>query len=311
MNHTTQQHNVSEPLTTNKAPQAPTAPSIASSSMLVELSISTWTARKLDKRASKDITSQNYAAAGVANVNKKLLGNCAELDAVQKFTANVRNLHYSMTMPWSDTGMRLLPTAAYFKYHQTMTEVQNEYERLVAQFIDAYDWEISQAQANLGNLFSREEYPEAASIAQKFKFRFSYIPLPEAGDFRVDVGNEGNQQVKDHYQAYYEAQLHSAMQDVWQRAFKALTAMSERLDYGDSGQKKIFRDTLVSNVLDIVDLLDVCNITNDSQMSALRLKLENTLRGITPDALREDGYLRAETKRVVDDVIKALPSLDM
>ena len=307
----TYQSNVSDALTNNEAPTAPSAPSIASSSMLVELSISTWTARKLDKRASQDVTTQNHAASGVANVNKKLLGDCAELDAVQKFTANVRNLHYGMTMPWSDTGLRLLPTVQYFKYHQSMTEVQNEYQRLVTNFLDAYDWEISQAQAKLGDLFSRDEYPSVEGIANKFKFRFSYIPLPEVGDFRVDVGNEGNEQVKQHYQSYYETQLHNAMQDVWQRAYKALTSMSERLDYADHEQKKIFRDTLVSNVLDIVELLEVCNVTGDSQMSALRLKLDDALRGITPDALREDGYLRAETKRAVDDVIKALPSLDM
>ena len=55
---------------------AVTAPSIGSSSMLVELSISTWTGRKLDKRASKDVTTTNHADAGIANVHKKLLGNC-------------------------------------------------------------------------------------------------------------------------------------------------------------------------------------------------------------------------------------------
>ena len=134
-------------------------PTISSSSMLVELSISTWTGRKKDKRASEDVTSQNYAAAGVASVNKKLLGDCAELMAVQKFTANLRNAHYAMTMPWSDTGLRLLPTAQYFKYHQQMTALKQEYERLVALFLSAYDWEIMQAQTKLGDLFIRDEYP--------------------------------------------------------------------------------------------------------------------------------------------------------
>ena len=87
--------------------------------------------------------------------------------------------------------------------------------------------------------------------------------------------------------------------------------MSERLDYASHESKKVFRDTLVSNVLDIVDLLSVCNVTNDSQMEAMRLKLEDTLQGVTPDALREDEFLRAETKKSVDEVIKSLPSLDM
>ena len=286
-------------------------PSIGSSSMLVELSISTWTGRKLDKRASADVTAQNHADTGIANVHKKLLGNCDELTAVQKFTANVRNLHYGMTMPWSDTGLRLLPTAQYFKYHQAMTEVQNEYNRMVQMFLEAYDWAITQSQARLGDLFNPADYPTTDAIASKFCFRFSYIPLPDAGDFRIDVGNEATEQVKTHYQAYYANQLQTAMNDVWDRAYKALTKMSERLDYADHEQKKVFRDTLVSNVVDLVDLLDVCNVTGDSQMSAMRLRLDEALRGVTPDALREDEYLRAETKKAVDDVIKALPSIDV
>ena len=130
-------------MTTITAPAPAIAvPSISSASMLVELSIGTWTGRKLDKRAPQDVTSQANAAKGVANVNKKLLGDCAELDAVQKFTANARNVHYACTMPWSDTGLRLLPTKQYFKYHSEMTALQNEFERLVQVFLDAYDWEI-------------------------------------------------------------------------------------------------------------------------------------------------------------------------
>jgi hypothetical protein len=304
----THQTTVSAALTNQPAVSAP---SIGSASMLVELSISTWTGRKLDKRASQDVTMQNHADTGVANVHKKLLGDCDELTAVQKFTANVRNLHYGMTMPWSDTGLRLLPTMQYMKYHEAMTEVQNEYGRLVQQFLDAYDWAISQAQARLGDLFNPEDYPSTDAIAAKFRFRFSYIPLPDAGDFRIDIGNEATEQVRTHYQTYYADQLTNAMNDVWQRAYKALSKMSERLDYADHEQKKVFRDTLVSNVIDMVELLNVCNVTGDSQMSALAMKLDDALRGVTPDALREDGYLRAETKRAVDDVIKSLPSIDL
>ena len=110
------------------------APSIGSSAMLVDFSASVWTGRKKDKRASDDVTEANFAASGMASVHKKLLGDCQELEAIQKFVANGRNRHSAMTMPWSDTGLRLLPTAQYFKYHQAMTEMINEYWRLVAVF---------------------------------------------------------------------------------------------------------------------------------------------------------------------------------
>jgi hypothetical protein len=137
------------------------------------------------------------------------------------------------------------------------------------------------------------------------------MPLPDAGDFRLDINTEAQTEMKSHYETYYTTQLNNAMNDIWQRAFKSLSRMSERLDYASHEDKKLFRDTLVTNVLDIVDLLSVCNITNNIQMEAMRMKLEDTLQGVTPDALREDAYLRAETKKSIDEAIKSLPSLDM
>jgi len=284
-------------------------PSISSAAMLVELSIGTWTGRKLDKRASQDVTSQNNADKGVANVHKKLLGDCAELDAVQKFTANARNTHYACTMPWSDTGLRLLPTTQYFKYTQEMTALQSEYQRLVQNFLDAYSWEISQAQLKLGTLFNPDEYPTTDSLTDKFRFKMNYMPLPDAGDWRVSIGDETEQALRSQYEGYYAQQLHAAMGDVWRRAHDALTKMSERLDYADDNTRKVFRDSLVSNVHDMIELLGACNVTNDPTMARAQRDLDDAMRGITPDALREDAYLRAETRRKVNEVRKTIDSL--
>ena len=136
---------------TNNVPNIST-PSIASSAMLVEFGAGQWVARKKDKKASAEVTADNNAEPGAANVNKSLMHNCVELSAVHKFTGNIRNIHYGMTMPWSDTGLRLLPTAQYFKYHQIMTDLENQWNLLVAAFLAVYEWEKSQAHAKLGDL---------------------------------------------------------------------------------------------------------------------------------------------------------------
>ena len=287
------------------------APSIGSSAMLVDVSVSVWTGRKKDRKASDDVTDANFAASGVASVHKKLMADCKELDAIHKFIANGRNRHSAMTMPWSDTGLRLLPTAQYFKYHQAMTEMRDEFYRLVDTFLQGYEWEITQASAKLGDLFDRDEYPSLDSLRSKFGVRLSYVPLPDSGDFRIDIGNEATEQIKSQYQDYYSTMLNNAMNDVWSRLHKALTNMSERLDYSDNDKKKVFRDSLVGNVLDIVELLNVCNVSGDGQMSAARMKLEDAFRGVNADALREDEHLRSETKRTVDEVIKSLPSIGL
>lgn len=290
--------------------QAPkiAVPSISGSAMLVELSIRNWAGRKLDKSASQKVTIDNRASTGVANVNKKLLGDCAELSAVLKFAANVRNSHYAMTMPWSDTGLRLLPTSQYFKYNEQMIALKAEYFRLVEEFLSSYGWEITQAQVKLGDLFNPDEYPSAASLQSKFGFGFTYIPLPEAGDWRIDIESDAKQELAQHYQSYYRRQLEAAMADVNQRAYDVLIRMSERLDYEDN-EKKVFRDSLVTNVLEIADLMDACNLTNDPAMKGNAQTLRDLLRGIDADDLREDHRLRRATKKAVDEVIATLPSL--
>lgn len=289
-------------------------PSISTASMLVELSIGTWTGRKLDKRASQDVTTSNNAAKGVANVSKKLLGDCAELDAAQKFVANARNVHYACTMPWSDSGLRLLPTKRYFKYHNEMTALQTEFDRLVNIFLDAYDWEIQHAQLKLGDLFNADEYPTRDNLTHRFRFSMNYMPLPDAGDWRVDMEQEAKDAIASQYKEFYTKQFEKSMRDVWDRAYEGITKMSERLDYGDNVTKKVFRDSLVDNMREIVELLDTCNVTGDPVMAEAQRKLDQALRGVTPDALREDAYLRAATKREVDvvkKIIDALPGIGM
>lgn len=289
------------------------APSIASSAMLCELSISQWAGRKKDKRASEQVAQNAHAKRGAASVNKMLLADCQELIAIGKFVAQVRQSHYAMTMPWSDTGLRLLPTQQYFKYHEQITALQNEFERLTDDFLDAYRWEISRAQIALGDLFDVDDYPTVESLRGKFAFRINYIPLPESGDFRVDVGNEQRAVLQTHYQNTYQRFLESAMRDVWQRTYDALTNLCERIDWKDNETRKRLHESTFDKVLDMIDMLKACNVTGDNQMEALRLKLEDTFRGVTTEGLKEDQALRVETRRAVQDALKSinLPSLDM
>jgi hypothetical protein len=287
------------------------APTLSSSAMLVEVSISNWAGRKKDKRASAAVTADNYADKGVANVNKKLLANSDTLSAIQTHVTATRNMHINMTMPWSNSGLRLLPTAQHGKYTQAMSAMQNEFERLVGEFLKSYNDEVVDVQLKLGDLFLREDYPTAESLERKFAFRMDFMPLPDAGDFRVDIGNAALRELRDTYADFYSKQFNTAMNDVWTRLHKALTSMSERLDYSSKEDRKVFRDTLVGNVNDMIELLRVCNVGSSTQMSAMADSLETAMSGVTPDALREDASFRASTKAAVDAAIKSLPTLDL
>jgi len=287
-------------------------PSIASSSMLVELSISVWTGRKQDKRASEEVVAANRADKGVARVTKSLLGACDELDALQKFAANVRNSHYNSTLPWSDMGPRLLPTAKYFAYHKQFTALQDEFHRMVDAFINAYDLEVAQAQAKLGDLFDAREYPNAEELRAKFAFRLNYIPLPDAGDWRLDIGNEALASLRSQYETHYKAQLESAMKDIWTRLHDVLAMLSRQLsDKTEDGKTPKIFASVFDRALEVLDLMETCNVTNDPNMQLMQRKLQQAFRGVTVEAVKDDAHLRRQTKKSIDEAIKALPSLDM
>lgn len=277
------------------------APSIGSSAMLVELNISVWTGRKFDKQVSAEIDAQKHTATRAGNYHKKLFADEPVFDAIGKYAGNARTFHYYATMPWSDSGLRLLTTKMYFDYQQNITQKQQEFGVLVDNFLNSYDDMIARAHSKLGDLFNPEDYPTKDEVADKFRFSVKYCPVPEVGDFRVDVNNEALAFLQTSYSEYYDEQIKNAYADVWQRTHEALTNMSTKLA-GD--KKQIFRDSLVSNVQDIVGLLDSFNITDDPQMRKARQRIQQTLSGITPEALRECDDLRLDVKAKVDDLLK-------
>jgi len=288
------------------------APNLSSSAILIDFSVSQWTGRKLDKRASEEVEVSNSASLGVANVHKRIMGKCPELDTIHKFVGNLRNAHYSMTLPWSDQGLRIVTTMGLEKYTKAMTEKQQQFEKLVDKFMRVYATRIGEAETTLGNLFERDDYPSLEMMQSKFGWRLNFIPIQESGDFRVDIGNEQAEVLKEQYTKYYDTQYTNAMKDLWDRLYKPLSRMSERLDYpedADRDTKKVFTKTLVSNVTEVLDLLKAFNVNDDRDMEMAHKKLRHALNGITPEALREDDHLRLDTKRSVDEVIKTLPTI--
>lgn len=276
-------------------------PSISSSAMLVELNISVWTGRKFDKGVSQEIDTAKQTTTRAGNYSKRLFADEPMFDAIQKYTGNARTYHYHATMPWSDSGLRLLTTTMFFDYQHEITRMEQEFNQLVDNFVSSYDKLVIQAQMKLGALFNSDDYPHVDTIREKFRFSVKFAPVPDVGDWRVDVGHEAQETLRSSYAEYYQNNLTQAYADVWERTHDALKRMSEKLS-GD--KKQIFRDTLVSNVTEMVDLLDKFNVTGDAKMKQAKHKLESVMLGITPDALREDEYLRQDVKSKVDSLIK-------
>jgi hypothetical protein len=275
--------------------------------MLVEFNASVWTARKLDKTTTSEVVaSKNAGAKDAARVNKHLLAGRTELDIIQQAVGRARQFVYDNTAPWSDSGLRLLPTINFMKFTERMNDFEEEMETLVKSFVAIYPTLITAQALALGDMFKRDDYPSANEMMTKFSFRVNYMPVPSSGDFRVDVGNQAQAELKARLESLTQERIDSAMADVRERLSTHLKRMSDRLttDYvGGEAKQRRFHDTLVDGALELCDLTKALNVTNDVALETARSQLEQLLVGVTPADLRKNEAIRQDVKKNVDAIL--------
>jgi len=275
--------------------------------MLVEFNASVWTARKLDKTTTNEVVaSKNAGAKDAARVNKHLLAGRTELDIIQQAVGRARQFVYDNTAPWSDSGLRLLPTINFMKFTERMNDFEEEMETLVKAFVIIYPTLITAQALALGDMFKRDDYPSANEMMTKFSFRVNYMPVPSSGDFRVDVGNQAQAELKARLESLTQERIDSAMADVRERLSTHLKRMSDRLttDYiGGEAKQRRFHDTLVDGALELCDLTKALNVTNDTTLETARSQLEQLLVGVTPADLRKNEAIRQDVKKNVDAIL--------
>lgn len=281
--------------------------SISASAVLVSLNISVWPASKLDKEVTEKVTADANATASSGKFMKDLFAGTGLRKDIEKWAAACRVRHLRYTLPWADKGERLLPTKLFLDYKAFINDGEMRFTELCERFFDAYPQLLAEAPQNLGSLYKAEDYPELDVVKGRFGYRYVFSPIPEAGDFRLDVGNEDLEDLKTKYEQDYEDRLSGAMREPWERLHGVLTSMSVKLtdDGADADGKtgKRYHDSLVTNATELCGLLTKLNVTNDPKLEEARRQLEVTMLGADIEAIKESPAVRETMKAKVDAIL--------
>ena len=184
-------------------------------------------------------------------------------------------------------------------------------ERLVrqrARFIEDYDHYVEQARIDLGKLFRIEDYPSKDELRDRFSIRYRITAVPDADHFIASLASEDTEQVKRDIERHIEEQLHSAVGDLYRRLAEAVERVSERLDEDGDGKPLVFRDTMISNIRDLVDVVPRLNIFGDQRLASLCEQVKDRIAGVEPDSLRPsrtfDPAARDRVKRDADSLME-------
>ena len=265
--------------------------------ILVQLSISTWSANKLDKEISAETTAMKGAISNSVRTHKSLLPMCDLLDDIKKKAGLIRQQFYENTLPWSVKGVQILPTANYLTFMTDFRKERSEYETLVNRFVPEYPQLVQDAQRFLGSAYKASDYPEAHEIADKFKMDMQVMPVP-TNDFRVDIADEELARIHDEVEARVKQAAQGAMMDVWQRLYDKVKHLAEKLN----DPKAIFRDSTVNHLVELCELLPRLNVMDDPNLEAMRQEVEAKLAGYNPDTLRADVKVRQTVATEANDI---------
>ena len=271
--------------------------------MLVSLRINSWSGRLYDRQASQQVAVHNDADTSAGRYNKRLLPKQA-FAALAATMSNARTSHNANTLPWDDQGGRLLTVANYDRYTAALDTLVERVVRERARFIEDYDDYVDQARLDLGRLFRLEDYPGTEALQGKFAIRYRIVPVPDARHFMADLAQGETERVKRDIEQQVRTRLNDAQRDLYRRLGEAVERVGERLREDENGKPLVFRDSLIENIRELVDVVPRLNIFADDDLTMLCREVKDKFAGIEPNALRPSGRfdpnLRRQVKRDAD-----------
>lgn len=274
--------------------------------MLVNVCIGNWDGRKHDREVTDKVNKQYHASADAGRYHKHLFGGkVKELSKVISAASKLRHdIHYRQTLPWTDSGWRLLPTANHQPYVDAVRAQIKVYYDAVDDFITVYPRLVKEAKERLNGMFREEDYPSPEALRRKFHAEIDWSPIAAGTDFRVQLPKDELERMAKNVEDRLRESVVKAVGDAWKRLGNAITELRGYLDDG-----KGLRDTMIERLREVADVLGRLNLTDDAQLEATRSRVLKELTNFNAETLKTDEAARKKAAMSADEILKSMAGL--
>jgi hypothetical protein len=271
--------------------------------VLVRLSVSQFNNSREDDSITKEVKAL-HKLAGKAGKWVKIKLPDEALEDIRSAVGKARTEHYRITLPWED-GNRLLPLTARTAYEASQAVHRDTFNQLVAKFIGEYPQWIAKAREMHNGTFNEGDYPPEDILRTQFTYRNEYSPVPAASHFVSSITGPALEQMRQQLEQSNQRRVEQAIADVWNRLLEPVRKLSEKLTEKDP----IFRDTLVSNVRDILALVPTLNVVGNAQLTAAAQQIQSTLGSLDADLLRTNKVVRRLAAEGATEIVRKFGAL--
>lgn len=218
-----------------------------------------------------------------------------------KFKSAVTKVHERLTLSYPERGVAILPSALYLEYVEEMGKLKQQFFALRDEFMSHLSeheaWAKKEHNGHFdASLYRREE------LVKKFGFNVGFRPVPASSQFSSTIHSLiGNEAASD-VDAAVQLAAQEAQKELLERLSKPLGHIVSKL----SDDEAVFRDTIISNLREIVDLVPQLNLAGDAGLNKFAAEAKRELSNLDPQVLRDNKSARREAAQKADALAKKM-----
>jgi len=283
--------------------------SLASSGMLVSVDINVWSATKQNKAVSQEVTSSKNASAAAGRYTQHLLADHPKHKAISNYRQTVYNWLQRRTYEWNK-GNQYLPQVELERFKKEYDEHKLAFDGHVESFIAEYDNIVTAMAFTQGDMFDRNDYPTKEVVRGKFNMRLFVSDVP-MNDFRCQIAQDIADDLFATYSKQTEEIVASILQDQQDRFIEVMKSISYCCDTEEvvdkKGETKIRKRKIYESTLEkareMCETFKDFNLTGNAELEAARSALEDAIKGVSADTIRDSDAVRSQVKGDIDDIL--------
>lgn len=279
---------------------------IADRAMLVNINIRMFSFQRTDEEISDEVAKKHNIDKSMGKYQKSLIEG-SHMKELKKLAGSIRQEHYRRTLPWAEDGARILTSTGYTDYADWSRKVETQFTALVEKFLGNWDAILAEARLKLNGAFRPGDYPTREELRGKFGLRMIVRPVPVAEDFRVALGETEVSAIRAEMKGELQATVEAAMRSVWEQMRDVVKQMAARLRMYDPNKpgEAPFRDSLVSNIADLLTVLPSLNLTNNPNIDAFCGDMRELIK-FEPQELRDSVWKREDTAARAESILSQM-----
>jgi hypothetical protein len=226
--------------------------------------------------------------------------------AVTAVKTDMTDYWRSCTLPYVDDGVRLIRKAMIGSFHEVMLTKKVELETAVARLNQEFEAIKQEARGRLGTLYHEGNYPP--TVIGLFDVEWSF-PSIQPPNYLQELHPGIYEQEQRRIAAKFEEAVSLAEHAFATELQELVQGLRERLTPDASGQRKVFRDSAVSNLKEFLDRFARLSIGGNDELETLVAEAKSVIAGVQPDELRTMNGLRntvREELKAVGDRLQGL-----